>query len=47
VSRAAPGFEDVIGLANDELGLVFAGGETIDSVLATIQAAATDALAAP
>jgi multiple sugar transport system substrate-binding protein len=42
----APGFEDVINLANDELGAVFAGSETIDGMLAAIQAAASAALAA-
>jgi hypothetical protein len=42
----APGFEDVLSLANDELGAVFAGSETIDGMLAAIQAAASAALAA-
>jgi multiple sugar transport system substrate-binding protein len=41
----APGFEDVINLANDELASVFDGGETIDGMLAKIEAAANAALA--
>ena len=46
VWQFAPGFEGVINLANDELGSVFAGSETIDGMLATIEAAANAALAA-
>jgi hypothetical protein len=38
------GFGDVISLANDELNAVFAGTETIDSMLAAIKAGATAAL---
>jgi multiple sugar transport system substrate-binding protein len=45
VWQFAPGFEDVINLANDELAAVFAGSETIDGMLATIEAAANAALA--
>ena len=40
----APGFEDVINLANGELGSVFDGSETIDGMLMTIEAAANAAL---
>jgi multiple sugar transport system substrate-binding protein len=42
----APGFADVINLANAELGSVFAGSETIDGMLSTIEAAANAALGA-
>ena len=46
VWQFAPGFEDVINLANDELASVFAGSETIDGMLATIEVAANAAFAA-
>jgi multiple sugar transport system substrate-binding protein len=41
----APGFSDVLGLANYELGLVFAGAETSAAMLAAVEAAGNAALA--
>ena len=46
VWQFAPGFADVLTFANAELGSVFAGGETVDGMLAAIETAANAALAA-
>ena len=44
VWQFAPGFSDVLALANQQLAAVFAGDQTIDNMLAAIEAAANTAL---